>query len=81
MRSHYAVTNLSLTGHLKYKGIFEGGNFRNVDYSHTHKVLNRKKRLIKNSPSLASQKKGVMPNKSDNFKRQNRKNQQEKSED
>ena len=31
------------------------------------KFLIRKKRLIKNSPRLASQKKGVMPNKSDNF--------------
>lgn len=67
IRSHYAITNLSLTGHLKYKGMLEGGNFRSVNYSHTHRVLNKKKRLIKNSPSLESHKKGVIPNKSDNF--------------
>ena len=45
MRSHYAVTNLSLTGHLKYKGIVEGGNFRNVNYSDSHEVLNKKKKV------------------------------------
>ena len=56
-----------MTGHLKHKGMLEGGNFRSVNYSHTHRVLNKKKRLIKNSPSLESQKKGVIPNKSDNF--------------
>lgn len=58
MRSHYAVTNLSLTGHLKYKGILKEEILEMSITAILTKFLIGKKRLIKSSPSLASQKKG-----------------------
>lgn len=54
---HYAVTNLSLTGHLKCKGIFEGGNFRNANYSHSHRVFNKKKGWLKIVTALSHKRK------------------------